>query len=531
MATFDGQTLGALLTLLGYDGAAFRNLKTDADGHLQIDGLSLALPAGAATEATLATLATEAKLEAVRALVASLDGKDFATQVTLAALLTELQLKADLTETQPVSAAALPLPAGAATEATLATLATDAKLELVRLLLVSLAAEDFATQTTLALLLTELALKADLTETQPVSAAALPLPSGAATAANQALMVTALQLIDNLVGALHSVGTDRLIVRQENQGFSFADKLFDPKANADSDVGDIDLFSSTVPSGEVWVVTSVTAINTVTVCSMIYLYHYDDATWCGFRRQATPTILEGVEWAGHLYLTPGDKILAQFGACVLHDVLALDVLGYKMTLEEGSGPGPYAPSYQDFTDWTEVDSDGDITVAANLITVDSMRRDAVSYVYLDLGADYFGDFIHYLTVRVTDAQAYSAMACWGLSNGAHTIQDKVDADVGITVEWYFTAGADLTWSVKDYDGDTVDSYVDSYNATRHLTIQRSGTTLTCKIYSDAARTTLLDTLSVVCATTKYRYVELIQSRDSNGNPAASMDGWVSDFGW
>jgi hypothetical protein len=62
-----------------------------------------------------------------------------ATQTTLASLLTELQLKADLTQVQPISATALPLPTGA------------------------------ATQTTLASLLTELQLKADLTETQPVS--------------------------------------------------------------------------------------------------------------------------------------------------------------------------------------------------------------------------------------------------------------------------------------------------------------------------------------------------------------------------
>lgn len=38
-----------------------------------------------------------------------------ATQATLASVLAELQLKADLTETQPVSAASLPLPTGAAT--------------------------------------------------------------------------------------------------------------------------------------------------------------------------------------------------------------------------------------------------------------------------------------------------------------------------------------------------------------------------------------------------------------------------------
>ncbi len=147
-ATAANQTteIGHLATLAG----------AVAGSEMQVDVVSSALPTGAATEATLAALAAE----------------DFATQTTLAAVLTELQLKADLTETQPVSVASLPLPTGAATEATLA----------------ALAAEDFATQTTLAALLTELQLKADLTETQPVSAASLPLPTGAATEATLAAL-------------------------------------------------------------------------------------------------------------------------------------------------------------------------------------------------------------------------------------------------------------------------------------------------------------------------------------------------------
>jgi len=72
-----------------------------------------------ATETTLSTKASEATL-------ALLNAKDFATQVTSAALLAELENKADLTETQPVSAASLPLPTGAATEATVS--ASDSKL-------------------------------------------------------------------------------------------------------------------------------------------------------------------------------------------------------------------------------------------------------------------------------------------------------------------------------------------------------------------------------------------------------------------
>lgn len=48
---------------------------------------------------------------------------------SLASILTELQLKADLTETQPVSAASLPLPTGAATEASLLLALTTANFQ------------------------------------------------------------------------------------------------------------------------------------------------------------------------------------------------------------------------------------------------------------------------------------------------------------------------------------------------------------------------------------------------------------------
>lgn len=79
----------------------------------------------------------------------------------LKALLTELQLKADLTETQPVSAASLPLPSGAATSAL-----QGAGLPVA--------------------LGTGGGLKVDGSGTAlPVSATALPLPSGAATSTLQ----------------------------------------------------------------------------------------------------------------------------------------------------------------------------------------------------------------------------------------------------------------------------------------------------------------------------------------------------------
>ena len=72
------------------------------------------MPTGASTETTLASIL--AKIIAAP----STEAKQDTLNTTLGTILTELQLKSDLSETQPVSAASLPLPSGASTEATLA---------------------------------------------------------------------------------------------------------------------------------------------------------------------------------------------------------------------------------------------------------------------------------------------------------------------------------------------------------------------------------------------------------------------------
>ena len=92
--------------------ASLEALVHDADSLVELQAL---VAKDFATETTLA--AVLAKIIAAPATEAKQDDSITA----LDALLTELQLKADLTETQPVSAASLPLPTGAATEATLAS--------------------------------------------------------------------------------------------------------------------------------------------------------------------------------------------------------------------------------------------------------------------------------------------------------------------------------------------------------------------------------------------------------------------------
>lgn len=116
-----------------------------------------------------------------------------ATQATLASLLAELLLKAKLTDTQPVSAAALPLPTGAALEAgNLATIAgkdfaTSAKQDTGNSSLATIAAKDFATQATLALVAT--------TAKQDTGNASLSSIDGKTPALGQALAAASVPVV------------------------------------------------------------------------------------------------------------------------------------------------------------------------------------------------------------------------------------------------------------------------------------------------------------------------------------------------
>ncbi len=125
-----------------------------------VSATTLPLPSGASTEATLALI--KAKTDNIDVLLSSRtkpsDSQTIAGAVSVS----------NFPATQPVSAAALPLPSGASTETTLA--AIKAKTDNLDVLL--------STRTKPA-------------DTQVISAAALPLPSGASTAAKQPALGTA----------------------------------------------------------------------------------------------------------------------------------------------------------------------------------------------------------------------------------------------------------------------------------------------------------------------------------------------------
>ncbi len=128
---------------------------------------SVGVEIGFATQTTLAALLTELQLKADLSETQPVSVSGVSTAAKQDLLLAELQLKADLTETQPVSLAAVPLANDAAKESKQDTIIGH--VDGIETSLTSLLAKDFSTQTTLAALLTELQLKADLSEKQPIA--------------------------------------------------------------------------------------------------------------------------------------------------------------------------------------------------------------------------------------------------------------------------------------------------------------------------------------------------------------------------
>lgn len=111
---------------------------------------------GLATEAKQDVIITEledvnTELDAQSVTLTSLDGKDFATETTLATVKTDtssIDGKIIKSDTDDVTITSSALPTGAATETTVASIA--AKDFATETTLAALAAEDFATETTLA---------------------------------------------------------------------------------------------------------------------------------------------------------------------------------------------------------------------------------------------------------------------------------------------------------------------------------------------------------------------------------------------
>jgi len=159
------------------------------------------------------------------------------------------------------------------------------------------------------------------------------LPAGAATLLEQQTQTTALQLIDNLVAALQSVATDRLIVGGEDQLFSYKTAFANQKSGVISGAGGY-YDSNTPPAGEVWVVTNVMSLDWTTATTLHRYSHVRGANDFDFgEARGAFAAAQRAFYHGRVWLEAGDVVRVYFTGGLAGDTCFVHLIGHTMTKE------------------------------------------------------------------------------------------------------------------------------------------------------------------------------------------------------
>ncbi len=207
---------------------------------------------------------------------------------------------------------------------------------------------------------------------------------------------------------------------------------------------------------------------------------------------------------------------------------------------------------ENFTTYTEVDPGGiRIEVTSSRVTWTILRRNVDGYVYKDYNAGFFsGDFIFQLTFRVTGGNNGGLANFWALAN---IVDDWVGIDTangdGLSASIKRNDITDVpSLTLNELDGGTAYNsgvaFEISDDTDYYITVERDesiGTygTMTMFTYSNADRTTLINTQAITLHTSKkdYRYLYACQSYNSGTTQSVSaftenmtiVENWGGDF--
>lgn len=192
--------------------------------------------------------------------------------------------------------------------------------------------------------------------------------------------------------------------------------------------------------------------------------------------------------------------------------------------------------YEDFTLFMEVDPNGDVTITARKVDVNTMRINAGAYTWRWYGAGYFDDFEHRIDATLTAADVLGLVSLWMVSNNLGTAISVFNHELGaILVRWWRDEEGVYKLVLSEYHQGPVYTshrYTCALGTTYYLTITRSGSTCTCKIYSNPKRTHLLDTLTVNLTGTSdgtFSFVQTAASQEHTDLVPASITHYAENL--
>lgn len=178
---------------------------------------------------------------------------------------------------------------------------------------------------------------------------------------------------------------------------------------------------------------------------------------------------------------------------------------------------------EDLTTYTEVDPSADLTVIAASVTFDTIQRQVLAYVRKDGGVGHYTDFEHLAQIFYSmNNDAKCGIIAY--SNGENTANGIITTgNAGLVTMWDNARLYLYNRAATDFDGTVALTISTDY----WITIKRTGTTGTVKLYSDSSRTVLVDTLSATVDSTAYRYIYALMSWGASDN--RDMSGVTSNL--
>jgi len=185
---------------------------------------------------------------------------------------------------------------------------------------------------------------------------------------------------------------------------------------------------------------------------------------------------------------------------------------------------PAFAATEDFRTYWVDDDDNDMNVYPKIIEMTTMRRDVDSSVFKDYEASHFGDFVINFTFNITAQGGTNSHGnVMSLTNiAAPSVQDILDAGVGVMVRYFNSSGSTTIFLDQRSGTDDIDSFVITVGTTYYATFTRTASsTYTLELFSDEARTSSVDVMTVDYEGTAYRYIAFVGSRESGTTPTWS----------